>query len=589
MILNFRLPLFSALVISAVLSAVAQAQNGVPILVMADGPNGAEKANTETAAIDGTEWSEAPIVENGLTLHVLFKDPDGTGFRDAALGAARRGQLYAAFRYMAETLNADGELNVMIGVSESDGTGPLAQGGPMFAALDGFNNGTAFQRLSTGTAPFSNYAEMALTFDLGYTWHVGSDAPPQNAVDLRSVAVHEATHCLGFMSLMAADGTSRFSDIGKNTYTEFDRLLAKKPSLARLLGGSSTAPSFSGTAADLTGSAVVFDGPTAVATFGSAPPVYSSSPFQQGISLQHWAEGALPGGAVMEPRYAPGVMRREYTAVDIAVLRDIGWTNAVAPDRAPCPIQSVTIIEPSKSTLSADASNTALVHFRAGVTLDTSNPLCNVETGVLRVEFFIDGASRGVSGDEENRFPLDLTLSPGTHTVRACATRTDDSADSVEAEKTFTIAGTNVSQPAIAVTPADTVQDFGSVNAGAIADTVYTVKNTGSGTLTGAASLSGATAFDLIGNSNYSLSAGAQSTVTVRFAPDKKADFTGTLAFGGNGGNVAVTLTGAGIKTGGTLNCAGGEEAPGASMTDLLVLFLAVSALFLARLLATKQ
>ncbi len=556
---------------------------------MADGPEGAEKAGTETAAIDGTEWSEAPVVQNGLTMHVLFKDPEGTGFRDTALGAARRARLYDALRYIAETLNASGELNVMAGPSESDGTGPLAQGGSMFTAVDGFTNGTAFQRISTGTVPFPDYAEMSLTFDWGYTWHVGSDAPPSDAIDLRSVAVHELTHCLGFMSLMAADGTSRFSSIGKNTYTEFDRRLAKTAPLRLLMGGSSTAPVFAGTAADLTGAAVVFDGATAVAVFGAPPPVYSSYPFQQGISLQHWAEDILPEGAVMEPRYAPGAMRREYTDVDIAVLRDIGWTAAESPEHEPCPVQSVTIIEPSQSTISAGVSNTALVHFRAGVALDTSDPLCNVETGVLRVEFFVDGTSRGVSGDEGNRFPLDLTLPRGSHTVRACATRTDSTEDPVEAEKTFTITGTTVQQPVIAVTPTETARDLGNVPVGTFTDTVYTVKNTGSGTLTGAASLGVAAQFKFVGANTYSLSAGAESAVTVRFTPDRQAAITGTLTFGGNGGSVSIALTGEGVETGSTLSCAGGEESSGTSAADLLVALLAISALLLVRLHAAKQ
>jgi hypothetical protein len=457
---------------------------------MADGPNGVEKASAATAMIDGMEWSEEPVVQSGLTMHVLFKDPDNYGFRDAALGEARRARLYEAFSYVAETLKTSGELNVMMGPSESDGTGPLAQGGSMFVPADGITNGTVFQRLSSGTVPFPGYAEMTLTFDLGYAWHSGTDAPPPDALDLRSVALHEITHCLGFITLMAEDGSSRFAP-GSSTYTVFDSLLAKNPSLKRLLGGTSTEPAFTGIPADLTGDAVVFAGASATALFEAGPPpLYSTSPFLQGTSIGHWAENSIPGGAVMEPRYEYGTARREYKDIDIAALRDIGWVNAQAPAHDPCPVQSITLDQPSPGTIAADASNSALVQFRATVILDSLDPLCGIENNALRVEYFVDGVSQGVSDDETGHFPLDLTLDAGTHTLRAGATRTDSSALPVEVEKSFSI---------------------------------------------------------------------------------------------------TVAPTGAGAKTGGQFNCAGGQEKPGTGTSDLLAALCATAAILLAHRRGARQ
>lgn len=558
--------------------------------MLADGPNGVEKSAGDTGAIDGTEWSEAPVVENGLTVHVLFKDPDNTGFRDAALGEARRARLYDALRYMADTLNASGELNFMVGLSESDGTGPLAQGGPMFTAEDGFSNGTVFQRLSSGTIPFAGYAEMALTFDLGYAWYTGTGTPPSSALDMQSVAIHEITHCLGFISLMAPDGSSRFSSIGKNTYTVFDSLLAKNTALKRLIGGTPTKPAFEGTSADLTGNAIVFAGAAAMAVFGSAPSVYSANPFAQGTSMEHWTENCIPGGAVMEPRYAYGAQQRVYADVEVAALRDIGWAKAQSPASVPCEVQSVTFIQPSGTTIAADASNTALVHFRASVALDTSAAGCSApSSGVLRVEYFVNGVSRGASMDEGSHFPLDLTLGTGTYAVRASATRTDSSEAPVEAKMTLSIGAAGTLPPIISVAPADSAKDFGAVNTGGSADAVYTVKNIGGGTLTGVASLAGDTQFEFVGASTYSLSAGAESVVTARFSPDKKGSFTATLSFSGNGGDVQVALSGAGGKTGGLFNCAGAEESQGGPAADLFVLLASVTALLTARPRAARR
>ncbi len=693
MIFRARLMACAVLLLAAVSGSVALAQTGGPILVMADGPNGVEKINKETAHIDGTEWTEAPIVESGLTMHVLFKDPDNAGFRDATLGKARRARLYDALDYVAKTLKAPGELNVMIGLSESDGTGPLAQGGPMFTSADGIVNGTVFQRLHTGTAPFPGYAEMTLTFDWGYSWHLGTDAPPEDSLDLWSVAVHEATHCLGFISLMSSDGSSRFMP-GTNTYTVFDSLLATKSPLKRLLGGTAEEPVFVGVQADLTGGGLVFDGTATIAALGSPPSIYSSSPFLQGTSLQHWTEDAIPGGGVMEPRYSYGVARRQYTGIDIGVLRDIGWTEAEAPEHEPCPLQSVTLDQPSKSAIAADASGNALVQFRATVVvnttldplcgaadgvlqveyfvddvsrgtsgdqaggfplnvtlglgahtarasatrtdttedpvvaektfsiltvvpcpiqsvalvqpsqsaitagasgtapvqlcakvvLDNSDPLCVGGDGVLHVEYFVDNVSSGTSGDQADNFPLNVTLGVGTHTVRASATRTDSTADPVEAKKTLSITAAVISPtPIFAVSPVETSRAFGDLNTGASTDAAYTVTNAGTGTLNGSASLSGDAEFQFVGASTYSLTAGVGTTITVRFTADKKGDFTGTLSFSGNGGNATVALTGTGVKTGGTFNCSGGREAPVTGVSDLLVGLLAASALLLAR------
>ena len=50
----------------------------------------------------------------------------------------RRARLCEALGYVAETVKTGGEWNVMIGLSESDGTGPLARGGSMFAPDNGY-------------------------------------------------------------------------------------------------------------------------------------------------------------------------------------------------------------------------------------------------------------------------------------------------------------------------------------------------------------------------------------------------------------------------------------------------------------------
>jgi len=101
--------------------------------------------------------------------------------------------------------------------------------------------------------------------------------------------------------------------------------------------------------------------------------------------------------------------------------------------------------------------------------------------------------------------------------------------------------------PTIAVTPASV--DFGSVAVGATSDKTFTVQNTGSGTLSGAATVS--SPFSVVSGTPYALTAGQSQTVTVRFSPAQTGPFNGTVAFTGAAGSTAsVTGTAVVSQTG---------------------------------------
>ena len=71
--------------------------------------------------------------------------------------------------------------------------------------------------------------------------------------------------------------------------------------------------------------------------------------------------------------------------------------------------------------------------------------------------------------------------------------------------------------PGLTVTPASLA--FGSVNVGSTRDLTVTVRNSGSGTLTGSAST--AAPFSVVGTASYSLAADQTATITVRFSPPR--------------------------------------------------------------------
>lgn len=100
---------------------------------------------------------------------------------------------------------------------------------------------------------------------------------------------------------------------------------------------------------------------------------------------------------------------------------------------------------------------------------------------------------------------------------------------------------TPAENPAITVTP--TSLDFPLIINGNTLTKSVRVKNTGTGTLNGTATV-GAGRFDITGGGTYSLGAGLEQTVFVRYSPNTYgASNTGTITFTGGGG-ATVALAG---------------------------------------------
>ena len=96
-----------------------------------------------------------------------------------------------------------------------------------------------------------------------------------------------------------------------------------------------------------------------------------------------------------------------------------------------------------------------------------------------------------------------------------------------------------------AVAPATGV-NFGSVSLGNSADQVFTVSNTGGGTVSGGVSTSGP--FSAVAGSPFSLAGlGATETVTVRFRPITAATATANVNFTADGDVISRIVTGTGI------------------------------------------
>jgi hypothetical protein len=135
----------------------------------------------------------------------------------------------------------------------------------------------------------------------------------------------------------------------------------------------------------------------------------------------------------------------------------------------------------------------------------------------------------------------------------------------------------NEAAPMISVTPNG--HNFGQVTVGESREAAFTVRNTGSGTLSGTVTVPAP--FSVVGGASYNLGAGQESTIRIRFAPQAAGAVSELAAFTGGGGTT-ILLTGTAVAGG--VQCAAG---PAASITpdpaDLLLLLIIAAGLLMSR------
>lgn len=275
----------------------------------------------------------------GITWNITYGDVTGNtnvGFDDPTEGADRQATFEAVLAYIDSVLNESPAtaIDVNINASQTDGTGFLAQCGTFFSGGTQFTNGAAFTHITTGVDPFGGSPDINATFDFGYPWNSELDPVGGAEFDLATVALHEITHGLGFLSLCSSSGTSSITSGNPGTFGEWARYIESDDSDP--IGTGSTTPMFSnpgqfvGTVPDLTGNRLVFTGPNTVAIYGSNPTVYSESPFLSGTSMAHWGDDLI-GLAVMPGFVVNGNQLREFADFEIGTLVDLGYTNATDP------------------------------------------------------------------------------------------------------------------------------------------------------------------------------------------------------------------------------------------------------------------
>lgn len=185
---------------------------------------------------------------------------------------------------------------------------------------EGILYGQVWRAINTGVNnPNLMDAQIAINFN-DYTFNDNyPSATPSNEYDLYTVVLHEVLHCLGFASLIDANGDSRLA--GTGFYSRYDTHLESNDT--RLIGWglanlySPTPPA----AADLVG-----DCSTIILTHDGA--------YTADVDIANWNEGMFSHfsnicnsstSRVMLPGLPPAVDHRQMTNDDVNVLLDLGY------------------------------------------------------------------------------------------------------------------------------------------------------------------------------------------------------------------------------------------------------------------------
>ncbi len=265
----------------------------------------------------------------------------GAGFLDATHGTDRQNALVTAGNAFSSLFGQyfTNSANIVLKVTSSDAplSSNLASAGSE-AIWDGNTNGFTYQevvrnKLLTGSDLNGADADGSVDVNWGQPWHLdlSSDAP-YGQYDFYSTVFHEFTHALGFSSSINQDGTSPFAP-GK-VWSAFDEFLGDKNGNRVIKSDYSldTAAWAASTGGASPAEGMFFYGAYAMAANGGNPVgLYTPTTWEGGSSVSHLdTDNPVLHEMMMTHAGPDGPSPRVFTAIEVGVLRDLGYT-AVTP------------------------------------------------------------------------------------------------------------------------------------------------------------------------------------------------------------------------------------------------------------------
>lgn len=194
-------------------------------------------------------------------------------------------------------------------------------GSSLIRSTAGFWRTTVQQKLLTGADTNGSSADGEITWNFGSGWGLGDDIGADQ-YDFQSTAWHELLHAFGFTAGMREPGSNTRSYwsifnsyiVDENGRSPFRYYRWNSDYDDNLTGGSG---------------GLFFGGEHAVAAYGGQlVPLYTPSAWEQGSSMGHLNDPTFiaPNEKLMNARTDTGLGIRTLSAVEIGILRDLGYT-----------------------------------------------------------------------------------------------------------------------------------------------------------------------------------------------------------------------------------------------------------------------
>ena len=278
-----------------------------------------------------------------ITWNVTYADgtirPGGVGFADPAAlngsthGQLRRNSITAATQYLSTVLDGRGTVNLTFDSSLTSGSGFQAQFGPsqiLGTSAGSFQNGGAYQAARTNQHVFGS-TDASGRFNFGYGWNYVGQSASESNYDMVTVAIHEITHGLGFLSFTRANGSGLAVPVRPtgtpDIYSVLDRPPAGMESMALFNTNtiSSGYGAFIGPLNTLTNgndptTGLFFGGEYTREVLNGPAGLYAPNTYEDKVTASHLSDS----NALMNSFIGTNSIKR-FQDYEIAMLLDIGW------------------------------------------------------------------------------------------------------------------------------------------------------------------------------------------------------------------------------------------------------------------------
>jgi hypothetical protein len=283
----------------------------------------------------------AQPAQAALTFSFNYLNP-GQGFDDPTFGAARKTALNEAAGMLgAYFSNYTANLTYDVTSYSIDKNTLASAGSDAFIAPGTFQQTIVQTKILTNGATDGNGADAdgTVNWNFFYNWGL-TDNVAANEYDLKKVGIHELLHSFGFTSFVNSTGAG----LGGNapgtpdTWTNFENFLTDA-SGNRLIGTDGVFDSTK--VATMTGGSgsVLFNGANAVAANGGVGVnIFAPTTWTDGSSIAHLDDDTPAlSQLIMASTVSEGLKTREISAIELGILKDIGYTQIAAPAAVPVP------------------------------------------------------------------------------------------------------------------------------------------------------------------------------------------------------------------------------------------------------------